>query len=248
MRQSDADEPKTFDDPQASRFERLLTRQPNNPAMHYNLGTVRYRRGRYDQAAESLSTAIASSSASLQGRASYNLGNTHYRLGRAAEGATPDQAIEFYQQALEDYRLAIRQDPKDRDAKYNYELVDRRLQALKTRQANAQAAQSGQAQQEQAQQAQAQQQDEPSGESQQQQAASMESEPPPESSPSTETAQDAEQQQPEEHAQATQQQPSQQGSEQQALWILDALKREERGALEKAPPGPARESDVEQDW
>lgn len=221
MRQSDADEPKISDDPQASRFEYLLKRQPNNPALHYNLGTVRYRRGRYDQAAESLSTAIASSRASLQGRASYNLGNTHYRLGRAAEQASPDQAIEFYQQALEDYRLAIRQDPKDRDAKYNYELVDRRLQALNTQQANAQTAHSGQAQQEQAQQAQAQQQDEPSGESQQQ---------------------------PEQQVPATQQQPSRQESEQQALWILDTLKREERGALENASRGPARESDVEQDW
>jgi len=280
-RSSDADEPKVSEDPQASRFERLLKQRPNDPALHYNLGTVRYQHGRYDKAAESLSAAIASSSSSLQGRASYNLGNTHYRLGRAEEQTAPNQAIDFYQKALEDYRLAIRQDPKDVDAKYNYELAERRLNALKIQQAqqqsgkaqqqqaneqeseaqtaSAQAAQGEQAKQEQSQQAQAQQQQTgQSGESQPQQAASAESKS--ESTSSKETAQGAEQQG--QQAQAVQQQPGQQGAEphaqmateaqnmsqQQALWILDTLKNEERGALVKEHQGSARESDVEQDW
>lgn len=277
---SDADEHKVPEGPQASRFERLLKQRPNDPALHYNLGTVRYQHGHYDKAAESLGAAIASSSSSLQGRASYNLGNTHYRLGRASEQAGPNQAVDFYQKALEDYRLAIRQDPKDRDAKYNYELVEHRLKALKTQHAQQQSAkaqqqqtdqQSAQAQTETAQQAQGQQANqEPhqqaqaqqqqtgqSGESQQQQAASAESKS--ESASSTEAAQGAEQQQ---QAQAVQQQPGQQGAEQhaqttteaqnmsqqQALWILDTLKNEERGALVKEHQGPAREADVERDW
>ncbi len=278
-----AEEHKVSESPQAARFERLLKQRQNDPALHYNLGTVRYRDGHYDKAAESLSTAIASSSSSLQGRASYNFGNTHYRLGRAAEQATPNQAVDFYQKALEDYRLAIRQDPTDKDAKYNYELVGQRLKALKTQQAQQQ---SGKAQQQQAnqqpsetqqanaqqteseqtkqdqQQAQIQQQAGQSGESQQQQATSTESKSQPESTPSTETAQGTEHQQQGRQAQAVQQQPGQQGSEQQAqtatepqnmsqqqaLWILDNLKSEERGALVKEHRGSARETDVEQDW
>ena len=307
---SDADAREVSEGLQASRFERLLKQRPNDPVLHYNLGTVRYQHGRYDKAAESLSAAIASSSSSLQSRASYNLGNTHYRLGRAEEQTAPNQAIDFYQKALEDYRLAIRQDPKDADAKYNYEVVEHRLKALKAQQAQqesakaqqqqaseqpsqaqqatAQAAQGEQAKQEQSQQAQAQQQQTgQSGESQPQQAASAESKSEPASShhlpgsrnangheaaapsarrqvvgSSKETAQGAEQQQQGQQAQVVQQQPGQQGAEQhaqmateaqnmsqqQALWILDTLKNEERGALVKEHQGSARESDVEQDW
>ena len=269
---SDADERKASQDFQAERFERLLKQRPTDPTLHYNLGTVRYQQGHYDKAAESLSSAVASSGSSLQGRASYNLGNAHSRLGRAAEQATPNQAVDFYQKALEDYRFAIRQEPKDVDAKYNYELVEQRLKALKTQQEQQSAKvqqqkanqQSAQAQTETTQQAQSQQQTEQAGESQQQpqQAASAESKSAPESTSSTEAAQGTEPQQQERQAQALRQQPGQPGAEhdtqaatepqnmsqQQALWILDTLKNEERGALVKEHQGPAQEPDVDQDW
>jgi len=244
----DADEHQASEGPHAARFERLLKQRPNDPALHYNLGTVRYRHGRYDKAAESLKRAIASSNSSLQGRASYNLGNAHYRLGRAAEQAAPNHAVDFYHNALEDYRFAIRQDPKDMDAKYNYELVERRLNALKTQQAQTSSAQQTQGEQ---------------AEQEQQQTGESKSEPG--SSSSMEAAQGAERQQGQQ-AQAAPPQPGQEGSEQraqtapeaatetqdmsqqQAIWILDTLKHEERGALAQERQGPAQESDVEQDW
>ena len=263
-RPSDADERLVSNDSQASRFERLLKQRPNDPALHYNLGTTHYQHGRYDKAAESLKLAVASSGSSLQGRASYNLGNAHYRLGRATAQTSPNQAVGFYQKALEDYRFAIRQDPKDADAKYNYELVEHWLKAFKAQQEKAQSAQREQAKQEQNQQAQAQRQTEQAGESQQQQqqAASAESKSEPESQSSMEAAQGTDPQQQGQPAQAARQQPAQQGSEQsaqavaesqnmsqqQALWILDTLKNEERGALVKEHQGPAREPDVDQDW
>ena len=215
---SDAHERKVSHEAQAARFERLLKQHPNDPTLHYNLGTARYQQGHYDKAAESLSAAIASSGSSLQGRASYNLGNTRYRLGRAAEQTTPNQAVASYQQALEDYRLAIRQDPKDADAKYNYELAERRLKALKAQQQPAQSAgQSGESKRpQQEQQAQAAQPPQPGAQGS-------------------------------EHN-APQAAEPQSMSQQQALWILDTLKNEERGALVKEHQGPAQESDVEQDW
>lgn len=266
MPSGDTDERKASEGPQASRFERLLKRHPNDPTLHYNLGTVRYRHGRYDTAEESLKRAIASAGSSLQGRASYNLGNTHYRLGAAAAQAAPTQAIDFYQQALEDYRLAIRQDPNDADAKYNYEVVERRLKALKAQQARQSATgqqQGGHQEAAQAHQANAQQaQGEQAQQEQQQQAVSTEQKSDSESTASTEAAQSPEQSHKSQQARAAPPQPRQPGSaqhtqtatepqdlsEQQALWILDNLKNEERGALGKEHQGPAREADVEQDW
>ena len=95
-----AGEPAVPHDADAARVERLLKRHPNDPVLQYDLGTMRYRQGRYPQAADSLNDALAASGASLQSRASYNLGNTHYRLGRAAEQGKPQQAIDFYRKAL----------------------------------------------------------------------------------------------------------------------------------------------------
>ena len=226
-RASDADERQGAEDPHAARVERLLKQRPNDPALNYNLGTMRYQHGRYDNAAESLSAAIASSGPSLQSRASYNLGNTHYRLGQAAEETAPAHAIDCYQKALEDYRVAIRHHPKDLDAKYNYELAKQHLNALKTRQAQQQPAKA-QPQNQQAQPQQSEQQQGQPAQGGQPQAAQQGSE---------HTAQTA-----------TEPAEPQTQSQQQALWILDTLKHEERGARAKEHPGPAREADVEQDW
>lgn len=240
-----ADEPAASNDP--TRFEDLLKRHPNDPALVYNLGTAQYQRGDYGKAAESLQRAVASSSPPLQGRASYNLGNTHYRLGHTAEPAAPNQAVVLYQNALEDYRFAMRQDPKDLDAKYNYELVEHRLHALKTQQAQQPPAKeepqqanqpSSQAQQADAQPTQGEQTNEPhkpAAQAQQQ--------------PQGQQAQAAQQPGPQEAEQHPQTATAPQNmSQQQAIWILDTLKHEERGALPRERQGPARESNVEQDW
>lgn len=256
------------DDPQAARFERMLARRPNDPALQYNLGTTRYRGGRYDQAADSLGAAVASSGPALRGRASYNLGNTHYQMGRQAEAASPDQAKTAYTQALEDYRLAIRQDPADQDAKYNYELVTRRLEVLQAQpppqQQEGGQSQDGQSQSSQPQEQSAQseqqaasspsQQDQQHGEQQEQQHAQQQQ--PQQGQPRDESqqaqAEDGRDRAPE---QAQSQQAGQaetdaerEMSQQQAVWILDTLKREEQRAPSNEQRGPGREAHVEQDW
>ena len=285
-----AGEPSASSDKTEARLERMLKRRPDDPAARYNLGTIRYHKADYNGAADSLNKALASSGTWLQGRASYNLGNAHYRQGSAKAARAPSEGLAFYRQALEDYRLVIRQDPRDRDAQYNYELVERRMRALKEAQAQ-HAQQSASEQQEHAQPSNA-----PSsqGQSSQQQVAAQA-----QSSASEQAGQEpgapqgasAEERQGGEHAasaepprageeRAPSQPPPQaqaevQGqraepsgdaqpelseakasapadgkdvSREQALWILDTVKREEQGALADHERGPARESPVERDW
>lgn len=262
--QAQASEPHASDDAAEARLERRLNRRPDDPAAHYNLGTIRYHKDDYDGAADALSKALASAEPSLQGRVAYNLGNAHYRQGAARAPASPGEASALYRQALENYRMAIRQNPQDRDAQYNYELAERRLQALKeeqARQASSAPQQPAEGQPSSAQ---------PSAGDSSQQASAQEQQPQSgtlgEEQGTREgaaTGGQAQDQSAEGQQGGEQQEASQAGSagshagspldeqamsKQQALWILDTLKREERGALSSDQRGPAHEAPVERDW
>ena len=128
---SEAGEPRLSEE----RVQRALAHRPENPALHYDLGTLRYRRGDYARAAESLNHAMAAAPEALRGRAAYNLGNAEYRQARQAEPGAPQDALAAYQRALDAYRLAMQQDPSDEDARFNDALTRRRLEALRKRQA-----------------------------------------------------------------------------------------------------------------
>lgn len=282
-----------------ARVERALIHHPDDPALHYNLGTLAYRRRAYAKAAESLNHALASSSGPLQERASYNLGNTHYREGQAAEAADPGHAMRSYQQALADYRVAIHQNPRDHDAQYNYELTARRIESLQAAAAQQETQRNTQASQQQAPaQPQNGQQQSGTAESQPDQQAHADQQRQEQSAASSADAFHADderaasaasskesgdqrdqtpraageqgaQASAQERAEAPDAEPMTQHpepqdgtsasaagtpdhpsemSQQQALWILDHLQHDERGALATQQPGQGRESRVEQDW
>ncbi len=121
-------------DEAAQQLQGALQQHPDDPALYYDLGTVAYAKGDYQAAEEALNKALASADAGLLGRTWYNLGNTHYRQGQMKEATAPGEAIALYRRALDDYRGAIRQAPNDKDARYNYELVERRMKSLMQRQ------------------------------------------------------------------------------------------------------------------
>lgn len=269
-------------DDAAKRLERAMERHPDDPLLQYDLGTVRYRQRHYEEAAQSLNHALAQAGSPLQGRISYNLGNTHYRQAQAKASSAAQEAATLYRQALEDYKTAIRNDPRDRDAQYNYELTQRRMQQLNATQQQAkQQGDQSQRQREKRQPAGGQEkQDGASSQSQagqaQQQAATPSTSTPPDQQGSASHApssQQSDQQQTgasqassaqgdgktEQPATTADQQASggtqsssandgHEISKQQALWILDALRREERGMPQGASQAPARERAVEQDW
>ncbi len=116
-------------------LRRAAQRHPDDPVLQYNLGTAWHQRGDYEASGTALNNALAASPPSLVGRIAYNLGNTRYRLAQAQEATAPGDALQRYQQALEAYRMAIQHDPRDHDAQFNYELVERRVARLKEHQA-----------------------------------------------------------------------------------------------------------------
>ncbi len=243
-------------DTTVARLEQELQRHPDDPALQYNRGTLLYHDEAYDQAADSLRKALSASRASLQGRAAYNLGNTYYRLGQAKEAAANGQALALYRQALDGYRLAMKQDPHDQDARYNYELVQKRMTALEAQQAKAQETKTQQEKAEQQEASAAQQQE--TGAPQQAEEQQAASEAAVQQQQEQLQSQQGEEQAAE-HAEETGKDQKADASasnkeafdekelsKQQALWILDSVKHEEQGALKK--DGHASEVPVERDW
>lgn len=280
--------PVASSDKMVQVLERSVERDPHNPRLQYNLGTRRYLQGNYEPAASALGQALAFARGRMQARAAYNLGNARFRQGQEKETSAAEEAARLYGQALEQYRAAIRQDPHDEDARFNYELTQRRLAALKEQQQKTKSSQGeqgqpqqsdqsaaqqqqagGQAQQEQAQRAEAQQAE--SGQEKQEHAQAQPSQGQddqrregqqagqPDQGPSTEQAKTRA---PDQAAgqmmtPSDQQSHGQAGSSvsqghdlsnQEALWILESVKREEQAAAVHRQGKPAQESEAEQDW
>lgn len=125
-------------------YEDLLVDQPHSPYLLHNLGLTLYRggqaaaaAGRFDSAGEEL--------AKMTGERRVNPENRrrlehifHYHRGSAwfttaGEGA-PEEAIAGYEKALVEFEKAIRANPDDLDAKYNYELTLARLEKARQEQ------------------------------------------------------------------------------------------------------------------
>lgn len=120
-----------FDDA-ASKYNEALVDDPDSALLHYNVGATAYRRGKFDEAAAAWATVAAGEQDPKRtAAAAYDMGNAIYRSGAAAEGADPKKALELYAQALVAYRRAMGADPSDEDAKFNHELVEKRLAELK---------------------------------------------------------------------------------------------------------------------
>jgi Ca-activated chloride channel family protein len=100
--------------------------------LHFNAGAAAYKTGDLDKAALHFKLATIAPDLKLQQRGYYNLGNTLYRLGEQV----PDDngKINEWRDALQSYTNALALDPQDADAKYNLELVRKKLEELEKRQ------------------------------------------------------------------------------------------------------------------
>lgn len=115
------------------RYEDLLVDIPKSPYILHNLGLSLLRKDRNDKAITNLREATSgleglktgkSRKNKLKNEFYYNLGNALYS---SAEKNQDQQSLANYQEALECYKQAMEADPKDMNAKYNYELTLLRL-------------------------------------------------------------------------------------------------------------------------
>jgi Ca-activated chloride channel family protein len=110
---------------------------PKTPVLQFNVGAAAYRAGQFPQAAQafqaSINRSVSGDSKRLaeQEDAYYNLGNTLYRTGQGTLQSSQQQTLQTWQQAVKAYDTALELRADDADAKYNRDLVKRKIDELK---------------------------------------------------------------------------------------------------------------------
>jgi Ca-activated chloride channel family protein len=121
-------------DEAAAQYNQALVDEPDSARLHFNLGDAQYKAGKYEEALASFGK-VSGGDADPARRAhlAYNVGNTRYREGAAVEQQEPQKTLALWGEALAAYRRALGADPDDVDAKFNHELVEKKLAALRQR-------------------------------------------------------------------------------------------------------------------
>jgi Ca-activated chloride channel family protein len=96
------------------RYQLLLKEHPGVAELHVNAGNALHQLGQHPTALDRYAIGIRDGSQAVRAVASYQRGNTLFRMGKLEE-------------AREAYKDALRADPRDRDAKFNIEVIDHML-------------------------------------------------------------------------------------------------------------------------
>lgn len=206
-------------DQAAGEFARALEAMPAERKLTFNRGTALLGEKKGDEALSALISATADSRREVQAPAYYNAGNALF------DGQKLDEALDAW-------KRAIRTDPNDENAKFNYELAKRKKKQQdqqkkdeKKDQKNDQKDKQNQDQQQQDQEKKDQEQKQQDQQDQQQ----------------------PQDQKPDEKQQPPKPQPAAQMSKEQAERLLDALKANEKEMI-KARMTSRRKRDVDKDW
>ncbi len=113
-------------------FERLARKSPEDARLRYNAGAAAFQDEDYDSALKHFNQTVTARDLKLQEQSYYNLGNTHFRIGEKSEDAKEKQ--QQWEQALHQYDNALRLNTNDVDAKFNLDLVKKRIEELKQQQ------------------------------------------------------------------------------------------------------------------
>lgn len=113
-------------------YQRLLKERPADARLHYNAGNAAYRADDLDTAVNQFNEALRTPDLNLQRDAYYNRGNVRYRQGEKSAEAENKQ--QMWESAINDYERALKLNPEDADAKFNRDLVKRKLEELRKQQ------------------------------------------------------------------------------------------------------------------
>ena len=113
-------------------YQQLLEGKSEDPRLHFNAGAAAYRNQQFDEAAKQFDQALTSPDLKLQEQAYYNRGNTLFYMGE--QNPDPSKRTENWKKALQDFESSMKLAPQDPDAKFNHDLVKKRLEELQQQQ------------------------------------------------------------------------------------------------------------------
>lgn len=112
-------------------YKEAIEKSPNDKRLYYNLGSTEYRDGSFEDAEKAFQLALETDDIDIQKSTFYNLGNTHYRMGEKSLKTDPKATVKFWEQGIKDYKNTLTLDPAIADAKFNLDLITKRLKELK---------------------------------------------------------------------------------------------------------------------
>ena len=115
-------------------YEKILTNDPDNPKVHYNLADTYFRLGRFEEAEKHFLWALNAKDSSIREFSLYNLGNTKYRQQKL------EDSIAYYDKVLE-------MNPDNEKAAANREFVKKLLEKKEKETSKEQQSQQNQQQQ-----------------------------------------------------------------------------------------------------
>ena len=116
------------------RYTDVLVEVPKSPVVQYNIGASAYKKGDYERAVEAYTKSLLADYPALEDKGHFSVGNCKYKQGERMANKNLTGAIAHYREALESYKRAIDLNSKNMDAKFNYEVVQRKIKELEDRQ------------------------------------------------------------------------------------------------------------------
>ena len=111
-------------------YNKANTAEGESYPVNYNIGATQFKKGEYEKAGAFLEKALVTEDRALEAKANYNIANSKDKLACLQENTGLAESVQLLGQALGYYKRAIELDPEDNDAKFNFELTERRLKDL----------------------------------------------------------------------------------------------------------------------
>jgi tetratricopeptide (TPR) repeat protein len=89
-----------------------------------------YKKGDFQNAVDAFTKSLLTEDKELEARANYNIANSKYSLGNLKINTDLSGSVSLYREALDYYKRAIELNQDDTEAKYNHELVEKKLKVL----------------------------------------------------------------------------------------------------------------------
>ncbi len=118
-----------YDDALA-KYSSAQTELPDSGIINFNIGTAMYKKGDFQNAIDAFTKALVTEDKYLEAQANYNIANSKYKLGNLKINTDLSGAVNLYREALDYYKRAIELNQDDTEAKYNHELVEKKLKVL----------------------------------------------------------------------------------------------------------------------
>lgn len=112
-------------------YNEAFVNEKDLPALNFNRGAAQFKTGDYEKAVGSFEKGLVSEDRNLESWSNYNTANSKYEIGKLKANKDLSAAVKLLEESLGYYKRTIDLNPKDEDAKFNYELVEKELKALK---------------------------------------------------------------------------------------------------------------------